>query len=167
MRKLLLPIAAFGLLVTGCSSEASDVSAPAESSAVSGTSSTQPAATTNEVAKAIQAKIPQATKVVEITEENDPNNLFGRPTGYSQATMIVDKRADCDAGLGVDCGAVIELWPSEAAANKRKAYIQSILEDSPIFGSEYDTVNGPMLLRVTGNLKPSAAKAYEQAFTEQ
>ncbi|KXT58724.1 hypothetical protein Y710_00295 [Gordonia sp. QH-12] len=58
----------------------------------------------------------------------------------------------------------MELWPSEEAANKRKDYIQSILTDSPMLGSEYDTVRGPMILRVSGDLKPSQAKVYEQAF---
>ena len=43
-------------------------------------------------------------------------------------------------------------------------YIQRILKDSPMLGSEYDYLRGSLLLRVDGALKPSAAAAYETAF---
>ncbi|WP_156479385.1 hypothetical protein [Gordonia sp. QH-12] len=143
-----------GLVLAGCSSYEPYIPDP----------TTAPATTARSVAERVQTAVPEAMSLVDLTEDNDANNLLGRPNGYSQATVIVDKRAECDDSPGVDCGAVVELWPSEEAANKRKDYIQSILTDSPMLGSEYDTVRGPMILRVSGDLKPSQAKVYEQAF---
>ena len=50
-----------------------------------------------------------------ITEDNDPNDLIGRPSGYTDAAVVYDSEAECTE-LGVDCGATIEIWPSEAFA---------------------------------------------------
>lgn len=115
-------------------------------------------------ADAIAAEVDSVVKVQDLTEETDPNDLLGRPNGYSAATVLHDSRAECGDGPGVDCGAVIEQWPDEDAAQDRADYIQGILEDSPVLGSEYDYVNGSLLLRVSGALTPSEAEEYEQAF---
>lgn len=104
------------------------------------------------------------TKIVTITEDNDPNNLIGRPNGYVDAAIIYDKRADC-ASLGASCGATIEVWADAVAAAARADMIAAMLEESPILGSEYHTVAGPVLLRVSGALKPSEASGYADAFT--
>ena len=65
----------------------------------------------------------------------------------------------------MDCGATVEQWPDAAAAQRRLDYIQGIRGAAPALGSEWTTRNGNLLLRVTGELPPSAAKAYEAAFT--
>jgi hypothetical protein len=107
------------------------------------------------------------TELVEITEDNDPNNLIGRPNGYVAASVLVDSRLPrcTSANLGDDCGAIIEQWPDQAAAQRRNDYVQSVLRTMPIVGQQWITVKGNLLLRVTGQLKPSAAEAYKAAFT--
>ena len=104
------------------------------------------------------------TKLVAITENNDPNNLLGRPNGYTAAVVIYDQGGSCSGDLGVDCGATVEQWPSGADANARKDYIQGILKKAPLLGSEWDLVSGPILVRVSGKLKPSVEAVYSKAF---
>jgi serine/threonine protein kinase, bacterial len=103
--------------------------------------------------------------VIQLTEDNDINQLIGRPNGYVAATVLVDSRVECaTAEPGVDCGATVEQWPDEGAAHKRADYIQETLASMPMLGTEWTTVKGNLLLHVTGKLKPSAAKAYEASF---
>lgn len=124
-----------------------------------------PPATAQSIAESIKATIPEVAELIEVTEDNDPNNLIGRPNGDVAATVLVDSRLPRCADLSTDCGAMIEQWSDQAAAQKRSDYIQSMLESMPMLGQEWNTVNGGLLLRVTGELKPSVAKAYESAFT--
>lgn len=115
------------------------------------------------MANSIKAKVSTITKVVTITEDNDPNSKIGRPNGYTDAAVIYDKSASCSS-LGADCGATIEVWPTEAEAKARSEFIQKALKDAPALGTEYHTLSGTTLLRVTGKLKPSLAKEYAAAF---
>jgi hypothetical protein len=112
----------------------------------------------------MKARIPNVAELIEITEDNDPNNLIGRPNGYVAASVLVDSRLPRCAELGADCGAMIEQWPDQAAAQRRADYIQSMLKSMPMLGQEWSTVKGGLLLRVAGDLKPSEARAYETAF---
>jgi serine/threonine protein kinase, bacterial len=120
-------------------------------------------------AETIRGAIPQITDLIPLTEDNDDNHLISRPNGYAAATVIVDSRVDgCStADPGVDCGATVEQWPDQAAAQRRADYIQKVQAAAPILGSEWDTVNGNLLLRVTGKLKPSDAEAYQAAFAQK
>lgn len=108
--------------------------------------------------------IPEVTEVIEVTEDNDPNHLIGRPNGYVAASVLVDSRLPRCANLGADCGAMVEQWPDQTAAQDRADYIQSTLKSMPMLGQEWNTVRGGLLLRVAGELRPSEAKAYETAF---
>jgi hypothetical protein len=108
--------------------------------------------------------VPSVRKVVRLTEDNDPNDLIGRPNGYTDAAVIYESDVQC-AELGVDCGATIEIWPSEVDPAARKEYIQTTLKANQALGTEYDTVHGSALLRVTSQVKPSRAEAYATAFT--
>jgi len=122
------------------------------------------AETATGIANHLKAAVPSVGKVVTITEDNDPNDLIGRPSGYTDAAIIYDSAAECTEP-GVDCGATIEIWPSEADATARKEYIQSNIKSIPMLNKEYDTVRGPALLRVTGQIKPSRAEVYATPFT--
>jgi hypothetical protein len=84
--------------------------------------------------------------------------------GRTDAAVIHDSEVQC-AEMGVDCGATIEIWPSDIDAIAQKEYIQTTRKASQALGTEYDTVHGSVLLRVTGQVKPSRAKAYATAFT--
>jgi hypothetical protein len=108
--------------------------------------------------------VPSVRKVVTLTDDNDPNDLIGRPNGYTDAAVIYDSEVQCTE-MCVDCGATIEIWPSDIDATARKDYIQTTLKANQALGTEYDTLHGSVLLRVTGQVKPSRAKAYATAFT--
>ncbi|MBX7435530.1 hypothetical protein JDV09_26070 [Mycobacterium sp. Y57] len=55
---------------------------------------------------------------------------------------------------------MIEQWPDQVSAQRRADHIQSMRREMPMLGQEWDTVNGGLLLRVAGELKPSEADAY-------
>jgi len=109
-------------------------------------------------------ELPSVEKVVRLTEDNDPNDLIGRPYGYDHAAVFVDSRLECGPP-GVDCGAFLEVWGDAEEAKHRSEYIQALQKGAPMLGTEFHYLDGPMLLRVNGELGPSAADEYEQAFT--
>lgn len=115
------------------------------------------------LAAKVKAGVPSIKKIVQITEDNDPNNLIGRPTGYLDAAVLYESALTCDKP-GADCGATIEIWPSAKAAKDRAAYIQKNLRDLPMLGTEYEYTNDSALLRVSGKLKPSLAGKFNAMF---
>jgi hypothetical protein len=117
-------------------------------------------------AEKIKAAIPEVS-LITITGHNDANNMIGRTTGYVAATVIVDPRAgeECDQKKpGIICGAGVEQWPDAAAAQQRADYLKTVLSAAPILGTEYATLRGNLLLRVSGKLSPSVADQYKAAF---
>src|SRR5580765_2962635 len=95
--------------------------------------STTPSDDSQAIAKDLHAAIPQIGAIVEITEDNDENNLIGRPGQYNAGSFMQDKRLGCTAaskfqGLSIDCGAKLERWPSKADAQARAADIQKKLK---------------------------------------
>ena len=96
----LLGAAFLTLIVTGCGSGGGDCGGE-DASAIAG---------------GIQSQVDSVTKTVEITEDNDPNDLIGRPGGYKQAVSIYDSRATCDSELDITCGAKVEVFATDAAA---------------------------------------------------
>jgi hypothetical protein len=122
--------------------------------------------TAQTAAERIKAAIPEIT-LITITGDNDANNMIGRTTGYVAATVIVDPRAgeECDQSKpGIVCGAGIEQWPDDQAAQQRTDYLKAVLSSMPMLGTEYATVRGNLLLRVSGKLNPSVADQYKEAF---
>jgi hypothetical protein len=102
-------------------------------------------------------------KVTVWTAETDPNKLLGRPGGYTSAATIVDKALTCTE-VATDCGATVEVYPTDAEAKARSEYIQSMLGNGGVFGTEYHYFAGTALLRVTGQLTPDVAKQYAAKF---
>jgi hypothetical protein len=130
-----------------------------------GSSDERPDPTAESAAEVLRAEVSEVTQLLKLTEDNDPNDLIGRPDGYTAATIVFDSRVSCPADdPGVDCGATIEQWPSKAAAEERAEYIEAVQSGSSILGSEWHTVRGNLLLRVSGELKPSDAEGYEKVF---
>lgn len=97
------------------------------------------------------------------TAETDPNHLLGRPGGYTSAATITDPRVKCTE-TSTSCGATIEVYPTEAEATARSEYIQGILGNGGMLGTEYHYFAKTALLRVTGELTPDQAKAYAAKF---
>lgn len=119
------------------------------------------------VAKELKRSIKKVTEVREITEDNDVNDLIGRPNGYTSAAVLVDSRIElpCDKKEpSARCGAKVEVWKSAEDAERRSEYIQTVTKEAGMLGSEYNYLDGAVLLRVAGEIKPTAAKKYEAAF---
>lgn len=159
-----------GLLLGGCGAAESESpstdQAPVESSTAGAPPQSQEAveaATAMDVAKQLEGEIPTITAVTEVTEDNDANNLIGRPGQYVSAAWITDK-AGVSKETGIDGGAVVEVFATPENAQTRSEYIQSVLtEGGGVLGTEYHYLKDSRLLRVSGNLKPSSAKTYESA----
>lgn len=120
-----------------------------------------------EMADLLEAAIPEITDRVTLTEDNDENDLIGRPGQYDAAVFLADRRLGCSGdydGLSIDCGAKVERWPDAEAAQARIDDIQQKLRTYGL-GAEWDYVVGRLVVRVAGDLKPSEAKAYESVAT--
>lgn len=181
MKRIATASIALLTLLTGCSGQAAPATqaagtkTPATSAAAAPATSVAAAETPSAAAETTAAAPEDATawaklieqsttkKITTITEDNDPNDLIGRPGGYVSAAVIRDSGADCD-DLGSDCGAVVEVFDTSEEAQARSDYIQAILKDNPVFGTEWQAVKGNALLRVSGVLKPSTADKYLDAF---
>jgi hypothetical protein len=158
------------LLLSGCGAATSDTPEPVQTSNGSATEVAHPQAqkevkvsTAMDLAKRLEAEIPTITAIVEVTEDNDANNLIGRPGQYVSAAWISDK-AGAPKATGIDGGAVIEVFATADDAQTRSEYIQGVLkEGGAMLGTEYHYLKDTRLLRVSGKLKPSSAKVYEVA----
>ena len=163
------------LATSACGAEDQSATPAPPAATVTVTATPSPSATPTKVepttagryAKAIAGNVPSAMKVTVLTEKTDSNNLLGRPNGYISAAVISDKGGDTsDPDPGVAYGATVEMFDSESGAARRSDYIQGILKDAPMLGTEYDYIQGNALLRVSGELPPSVAAKYKAAFTK-
>jgi hypothetical protein len=148
-------------------------SATASSSTAASSNSSAAAATTvakldaPSLLKKLHAAGLPITDSVVITENNDPNNLIGRPGQYTSKVVFADPRA----GKALDkatpdngSGGSVEVFADATAAKTRSDYIQrSLAALGPVAGTEYHYLTGPALVRVTGKLPPSKAAQYETA----
>ncbi|MFI7073484.1 hypothetical protein [Micromonospora sediminicola] len=157
------------LVLAGCGTDTTPTPAAPAPAATAAAPAAPPAAKPID-AKTVLAKLKAAdlglTGTATQTEDTDPNNLLGRPNGYTQRASADlpggDKEAD---KYTVDRGLVVEVWPSVADADRRAEFIQTALKNAPILGTEYHyrAGGGAVLVRVSGKLKPSAAKKVESA----
>lgn len=158
------------LLLAACSSGSDEPKAQATVTVTAEPStSASPAAdplpvTAEDMARALvkEAGV-KGTKVLVYTEKTDPNGILGTPSGYTAAALIKDPRITCDEPAGVRCGVVVEQWSSAAKAIQRGAYIESLSGNGAFGSNEWDLTTGPLLIRVTGSLKPSKAAPWRQA----
>ena len=88
--------------------------------------------------EALKARIPRITKLVTITENNDPNDMIGRPSGFIAAVVLFDAWTTGSDGLEASYGATIEQWRTPADAKARMDYIQGILKGMTVSGIQYD-----------------------------
>lgn len=176
MKRWIVVAAAALCALSGCAGNETSKPSPAATVTVTATpavtSSSSPsrspspisAMNATRIANVIRKKVPGIRRLTVITEDNDANNLIGRPGGYTSAAVLTDRFGDTsDSEPGVAWGATVEIFPTQTAAQERKDYIQSVLTSSPMLGTEYDYVSDNALLRVTGEIKPSRARQYESA----
>lgn len=118
------------------------------------------------VADALAAAGLPLTAIAAQDENTDPNDKIGRPNQYtSRASADVpggDKEGD---KYGIDRGLVVEVFATEADADARSKFILDALAAAQILGTEYHyrPADRRILVRLTGKVKPSAAKPFETA----
>ncbi|MGV9775385.1 hypothetical protein [Streptosporangium sp. NPDC003464] len=121
------------------------------------------------VVKALSQQGLPVTLTVTYTADNDPNKLLGRPNGYVSKASFTDQRVDTSKVIGkegdVDLGGSVEVFEDTGQAEQRADYIQEIGKKMPMLG-EYDYVAGPVLVRVSKELTPRDAQAFEAALSK-
>lgn len=93
------------------------------------------------------ARVGPAQPSVVYTADTDPNNLLGRPGGYTSKASFIDERIDVSQVLGdrpgaVDVGGSVEVFEDAAAARQRADYVRQVTQVLPAF-VEYDYMSGP------------------------
>jgi hypothetical protein len=159
----------FPLALAACSSSSTNATQPKIAPAKDSVAAATPAAAPM-TAKAVLDKLTAAGLRMfngAVQDENtDPNNLLGRPNGYtSRASFDVPDGAPEADKYSIDRGGVIEVFTDAAAAKTRADYIAGLQKASPILGTEYHYLHGAVLVRITGKVKPSAAARFEVAVT--
>ncbi|MBG0830497.1 hypothetical protein HS041_22305 [Planomonospora sp. ID67723] len=105
------------------------------------------------------------THTVTYTDATDPNKLLGRPGGYTSKAAFDDQRVAKAAGTtegDVGRGGSVEVFADAGEAEERAEYISGIAKSSPLF-AEYDYVKGNVVVRVSKELPPADAAAFEAA----
>jgi len=186
IRPLLLTQCGLLLVLTGCSGseQAAPSTAPVPAATVTVTETASAPAQTSSAAAPVAALdaearlarlvavLPQVSQVMVYDAANDPNDLLGRPGGYTSKVAFADSRVPAEDVASEDADALkrggsIEVFPDAAAAKARSDYIQSIVQGATMLGTEYHYLDGGALLRVSGILTPEEAATYETAWTVQ
>lgn len=115
---------------------------------------------------ALATAIPDAKPATVYTAATDPNNLLGRPGGYTSKADFTDQRAQPDLDDAVQKGGSVEVYDDPADAKERAEYIATTLKKVKIFGTEYHYLKGGILLRVSGELTPDEAAEYQTALNK-
>ena len=104
-------------------------------------------------------------KVVKYDEKTDTNELLGRPGQYIAKSNFSVKELETndDSDIDVSEGGSVEIFANAKDAKARYDYISEVSKGMSIL-SEYDYLNGKILLRLSNSILPSKAKEYEKAF---
>jgi hypothetical protein len=94
------------------------------------------------------------------TDDNDPDQLMGRPGQYTSKANFVDTTEQENMKVEILHGGTVEVFDNNVDAKNRFNYISKIAKSSPVF-DEYDFVQGKILLRLSKNLPSNHAKKYE------
>ena len=152
-----------GLLALTACSGSDDTSSSTEAGQSAADSKQAAPVDAKQVIASLAEKISSAKPATVYTAATDPNNLLGRPGGYTSKADFTDDRAKPKLDDEVQNGGSVEVFDDPAAAEDRAKSIADILKAAKIFGTEYHYVNGGVLLRVSGALTPDQAAEYEAA----
>jgi hypothetical protein len=111
-----------------------------------------------------EAKLP-ITNVVNLTAENDPNKLLGRPNQYIAKINWTDAQIATSGEPGLDTGGTLEVFNNADDMKARQEYIKAVIKGIAPF-AEYSYGKGIFLLRLSHNLTPDQAKQYEDVFSK-
>lgn len=107
--------------------------------------------------------------LIVYTAATDPNHLLGRPNGYTSKCAWVDSRIPASDVTGLvkgdpSRGGSVEVFPTAAGAVARAKEILTLEKALPNIGSEYDYLDGGVLIRLSEYLTPAQAATYGAAF---
>ena len=118
-----------------------------------------------EQVRALEASGFRFVGVVNHTEESDPNNMLGRPGGYTSKVDFYDARYPNSDDSMISPN-TIEVYETKNAATKRVEYIEAVTTDMPMLRT-YMYQSGASVLRLDRELTPTIAREYEAAFVNQ
>lgn len=118
--------------------------------------------------------------------DNDPNELLGRPGGYTSKADFLDANVEKKAietaveegsneaevkqsireSFGVENGGSVEVFETNEDAEKRKEYIETITKEMGGLLTEYSYVKKNVLLRLSKSLTHDHAAVYETVLKE-
>jgi hypothetical protein len=164
MKKVLLLAV---LALAACSEQGAEEAAPApEATQQAGTTTT--AAAQQFTARELVAKVKQAGlpigKVDCFTEETDPNDLLGRPGGYTSKCDWADKREEQYSADDL-IGGSFEVFDTAEDAAERAEYLKAF-EGQGALSTGYTYIvpdGGTTVLRVDADLTSKQAEQYKRA----
>lgn len=156
------------LALAACGGDNADSETPDTKQPSSATAGTHPAESLNaeSVIKSLAESISDAQPATVYTAASDPNNLLGRPGGYTSKADWTDKRAKPKLDDEVQNGGSVEVYADPADAEERATFVADTLDKMKIFGTEYHYIKGGILLRVSGALTPEQAAEYKKALDQ-
>lgn len=172
MRHRTLTLAAAVSAALLCSAACSGSGTPSSSTTADSASASapdSPAAGSLTAAQVVDefktAGLPIGTVTV-YTAADDPNHLLGTPNGYLSKAAFVDKQIlpAQAAGQGVvGAGGEVEVYATGAEATARKQSIVTAENSGQLLGTEYDVVDGTVLLRLSEDLTGAQVNAFSKA----
>lgn len=160
MRKPLPTMISALVFLGGCASE----STSGEPGTAARAETASKPATARSIIDKLKARHLGLTNVATQTEDTDPNNMLGRPNGYtSRASADLPGGDTFGSPADASRGLVVEVFADAAGAKARSEYVQGLQKASHLFGSEWDYTadHGRALIRVSGKVKPSLARKVE------
>lgn len=94
-------------------------------------------------------------------EDDDPNELLGRPGGYIGKVNFQDSRLEPKSdNFDTGDGGSVEVFANEADLQKRISHLQSVWNSISLFRPDVLYSNGAVLLRVSSRLKTTESDEY-------
>ncbi|MCI9086894.1 MAG: hypothetical protein HFE51_10850 [Clostridia bacterium] len=159
MKKLLIIMltAIMLLSVSGCGNTAPNKPTATETPSIK-------TMTAEEICNLLKENNTNVNTITVFDAETDPNELLGRPNGYTSKVDFEDIRVEqIDDELksfdGEVSGGSIEVFANNKSAKSRADYINSIAETVPMF-AEYNYVYDNVVLRLDKSLTPEQAQEY-------
>jgi hypothetical protein len=102
-------------------------------------------------------------KIIEYTDETDPNKLLGRPNQYIGKINWADTRIK--QPISDVAGGTIETFQNNSDCEKRKKYVEQVSSGNPLI-LQYMFQNNNMLLRLEKDLTPKQVAEYTAIFNK-
>lgn len=122
------------------------------------------------ILNAIKSKYATVEEVKVFTEENDPNNLLGKPGSYVSGGAFYDTRTEQDITeddeWGTDAGGSIEVYATADDAIKRAEYFNQFDQSSFLSPGAYKQI-GNVVVRVSSFYPKSVQDEMIEFLSEQ